>query len=182
MTAEETAAEETATEETATGGTGTDGTAAEEAFEEVRVGLARLLADLPRLPSALRVQARDVAIEVTWDAPAAPAATAGAPTAADAAAAPPALPAAPQQSDAGLLHVVAPTVGVFYRAPEPGAAPFVDVGTVVESGEQVAIVEAMKLFLPVEAERRGRVAAVLVQDGASVEYGEPLLALEPIEA
>jgi acetyl-CoA carboxylase biotin carboxyl carrier protein len=152
---------------------------AEEDFEEVRVGLARLLADLPRLPSALRVQARDVAIEVTWDATAAaevPAGTAGT------AAAPAALPEARQESDAGLLHVVAPTVGVFYRSPEPGAAPFVDVGTVVESGEQVAIVEAMKLFLPVEADRRGRVAAVLVQDGASVEYGEPLLALEPIEA
>jgi acetyl-CoA carboxylase biotin carboxyl carrier protein len=149
---------------------------AEEDFEEVRVGLARLLADLPRLPSALRVQARDVAIEVTWDVAEAPAGTAGP------AAAPAALPEAPQESDAGLLHVVAPTVGVFYRSPEPGAAPFVDVGTVVESGEQVAIVEAMKLFLPVEADRRGRVAAVLVQDGASVEYGEPLLALEPIEA
>ncbi|HEU5024186.1 MAG TPA: biotin/lipoyl-containing protein [Spirillospora sp.] len=172
MTAEETAADGTVTD-----GTATEGSGAEEAFEEVRVGLARLLADLPRLPSALRVQARDVAIEVTWDAPGVPEAAAGAP-----AVAPAALPAAPQESDAGLLHVVAPTVGVFYRAPEPGAAPFVDVGTVVESGEQVAIVEAMKLFLPVEAERRGRVAAVLVQDGASVEYGEPLLALEPIEA
>jgi acetyl-CoA carboxylase biotin carboxyl carrier protein len=147
-----------------------------EAFDEVRVGLARLLADLPRLPAALRVEAQDVLIELTWD----PAATPGEPAAP--AAGPAERPAPPAERDSRLHHVTAPTVGVFYRSPEPGAPPFVEVGAVVGPGDQVAIVEAMKLFLPVESDNRGRVAAVLVQDGDSVEYGEPLIALEPVEA
>ena len=148
----------------------------QDAFDEVRVGLARLLADLPRLPSALRVEAQDVLIELTWDS----AATSAHPAApcADLVT----RPEVPEQRDTGLHHVTAPTVGVFYRSPEPGAAPFVEIGSIVGPGDQVAIVEAMKLFLPVEAGNGGRVAAVLVQDGEPVEYGEPLIALEPVEA
>jgi len=141
----------------------------QDAFDEVRVGLTKLLADLPRLPSALRVEAQDVVIELTWDS-------------ASTSAEPVTRPEVPEQRDASLHHVTAPTVGVFYRSPEPGAAPFVEIGSIVGPGDQVAIVEAMKLFLPVEAGNRGRVAAVLVQDGEPVEYGEPLIALEPIEA
>lgn len=147
-----------------------------EAFEQVRAGVARLLADLPRVPAALRVEAQDVVIELAWDL----AASRAQPAVNDAEPgdrqSPPALPG-PR-----LHHVTAPTVGVFYGSPEPGAPPFVEVGTVVAPGDQVAIVEAMKLFLPVESVSRGRVAAVLVQDGDSVEYGEPLIALEPVES
>lgn len=152
----------------------------QDAFEEVRVGLARLLSDLPRLPSALRVEVdeQNVLIELTWDSasydhPDAPSVKP---------AARPELPELPEQRGTGLYHVTSPTVGVFYRSPEPGAAPFVEIGSIVGPGDQVAIVEAMKLFLPVEAGNRGRVAAVLVQDGEPVEYGEPLIALEPVEA
>jgi acetyl-CoA carboxylase biotin carboxyl carrier protein len=137
-----------------------------DAFEEVRLGLTRLLADLPRLPSTLRVRAQDVAIELSWES-----GTSVLPTP----------PEVPQQPETDLHHVRAPTVGVFYRAPEPGAAPFVEVGSIVGPGDQVAIVEAMKLFLPVEADNPGRVAAVLVHDGEPVEYDEPLIALEPVE-
>jgi acetyl-CoA carboxylase biotin carboxyl carrier protein len=139
----------------------------EDAFEEVRVGLARLLNDLPRLPSALRVQARDVVIDLAWDTAAAPLDQLT-------------RPVAPLPTD-DALHVVAPTVGVFYRAAEPGGTPFVEVGAIVGPGDQVAIVEAMKLFLPVESASRGRVTAVLKKDGDPVEYGEPLIALEPVE-
>jgi len=150
----------------------------QDAFEGVRVGLARLLTDLPRLPSALRVEVKEqnVVIELTWDSAAAyahPDAPSAEPTA---------RPEVPGRRAASLHHVTAPTVGVFYRSPEPGAAPFVEIGSIVGPGDQVAIVEAMKLFLPVEAGNRGRVAAVLVQDGEPVEYGEPLIALEPVEA
>lgn len=151
----------------------------QDTFEEVRLGLARLLQDLPRLPSALRVQARDVEIEVTWDTPASVSpAGHGTPAVSGA----PEEPEAPEERDLVRHNVVAPTVGVFYRAPEPGAAPFVEVGSIVGPGDQVAIVEAMKLFLPVEADHPGRVAAVLVQDGEPVEYGEPIIALEPVGA
>ncbi|MGW7006638.1 acetyl-CoA carboxylase biotin carboxyl carrier protein [Streptomyces sp. NPDC054933] len=78
-------------------------------------------------------------------------------------------------------HVIAPMVGNFYHAPEPGAPPFVNVGDLVEEGEDIGIVEAMKLMNPVQAERSGRVVAVLVEDGHPVEYGQPLIALEPNE-
>ena len=148
----------------------------QDAFDEVRAGVASLLADLPMLPSALRVEAQGVVIELTWQSatPAAHQVAAALPVE------PVAGPAPGAQPDTGLHQVTAPTVGVFYRSPEPGAAPFVQIGSVVGPGDQVAIVEAMKLFLPVEAGRPGRVVAVLVEDGESVEFGEPLIALEPV--
>jgi acetyl-CoA carboxylase biotin carboxyl carrier protein len=73
--------------------------------------------------------------------------------------------------------LTAPTVGVFYRSPEPGAAPFVDTGDLVSPGQQIGIVEAMKLMIPVEAEHGGRVVEVLCADATAVEFGAPLFAL-----
>jgi acetyl-CoA carboxylase biotin carboxyl carrier protein len=70
---------------------------------------------------------------------------------------------------------------MFYRCPEPGADPFVREGDVVTTGQQIAIIEAMKLMLPVEAERAGRIVEVLKGDGEPVEYGEPLFALAEAE-
>ncbi|WP_327085934.1 acetyl-CoA carboxylase, biotin carboxyl carrier protein [Nonomuraea sp. NBC_01738] len=78
-------------------------------------------------------------------------------------------------------EVCSPLVGTFYRAPEPGAKPFVEVGDVVAAGQQVGIVEAMKLLNPVMAERSGWVIAILAEDAARVEFGQPLLLLEPGE-
>ncbi|MER5705258.1 acetyl-CoA carboxylase biotin carboxyl carrier protein [Micromonospora sp. NPDC002296] len=75
--------------------------------------------------------------------------------------------------------VRSPIVGTFYRAPEPGAAPFVAVGDLVRPGQVVGIVEAMKLMNEVTADRAGRVTAVLADDAAAVEYDQPLVALEP---
>lgn len=77
--------------------------------------------------------------------------------------------------------VIAPMVGTFYHAREPGSPPFVEVGDLVEQGQDIGIVEAMKLMNPIQAERPGRVAAVLVENGQPVEYGEPLIALQPPE-
>jgi acetyl-CoA carboxylase biotin carboxyl carrier protein len=71
---------------------------------------------------------------------------------------------------------------VFYRSPSPGAAAFVKEGDQVVPGQQVAIIEAMKLMLPVEADKPGRVVEVLVKDGASVEFGQPLFRLAPIDS
>ncbi|MCS7484105.1 acetyl-CoA carboxylase biotin carboxyl carrier protein [Umezawaea endophytica] len=90
-------------------------------------------------------------------------------------------PAAVEEDQAPNTHqVCAPVVGTFYAAPEPGAAPFVAVGDVVEAGQQVAIVEAMKLMNAVEATMSGRVVRVLASDCQPVEYGQPLLLLEPV--
>lgn len=74
-------------------------------------------------------------------------------------------------------YISAPLVGTFYRAAQPGGKPFVKVGDHVEPGQQVAIVEAMKLMNPVEADRPGCVAEFLLPDGTAVEYGQALIAI-----
>ncbi|OHV28921.1 acetyl-CoA carboxylase biotin carboxyl carrier protein subunit [Parafrankia soli] len=89
-----------------------------------------------------------------------------------------AAPAGPADDDALAFVIPAHTVGVFYHAPEPGADPFVRPGDTVVAGQQVGIIEAMKLMIPVEAERGGRVREILVADTTPVEYGEPLLTLD----
>lgn len=82
--------------------------------------------------------------------------------------------------EADTFTVNAETVGVFYRAPEPGAAPFVTEGDPVRAGQQVGIVEAMKLMIPVTATREGRVAEFLMENGEAVEHGAPLMVLEVV--
>jgi acetyl-CoA carboxylase biotin carboxyl carrier protein len=77
--------------------------------------------------------------------------------------------------------IVAPLVGTFYRSAQPGAKPFVEEGDVVEEGQTVAIVEAMKLMNQVRADRGGKVAAILVTDGEWVEFEQPLVLLEDAE-
>lgn len=83
------------------------------------------------------------------------------------------------EPEAGAYSVVSPMVGTFYRAPEPGASPFVAVGDLVEPGRVVGIVEAMKLMNEVTAGQAGRVLDVLVDDGQPVEFGQALIALAP---
>lgn len=77
------------------------------------------------------------------------------------------------------VPVVSPIVGTFYRAAEPGASPFVEVGDPVQVGQVIGIVEAMKLMNHITAEQAGRVAEVLVSDGEPVEFEQPLLMLVP---
>jgi acetyl-CoA carboxylase biotin carboxyl carrier protein len=74
--------------------------------------------------------------------------------------------------------VPSPMVGTAYRAPEPGANPFVEVGDTVTAGQTILIVEAMKHMNEVGAPRAGRVVEILVEDGQPVEYGEPLMIIE----
>lgn len=78
------------------------------------------------------------------------------------------------------LHpIVSPMVGTFYRAPAPGAEPFVKVGDRVNEKTVVCIVEAMKLMNPIEAEVRGEIVEILVENGQLVEYGQPLFLVKP---
>ena len=74
--------------------------------------------------------------------------------------------------------VTSPMVGTAYRAPEPGAAAFVEVGATVERGQTLMIVEAMKTMNHIPAPRAGTVTAILVENGQPVEYGEPLMIIE----
>ncbi|ANY14861.1 acetyl-CoA carboxylase biotin carboxyl carrier protein [Bordetella pseudohinzii] len=106
---------------------------------------------------------------VAYHAPeAAPAVVAAAPAAA------PAAPAAPVIQG----HVVkAPMVGTFYRSPNPGAAPFVDVGQSVKEGDALCIIEAMKLLNEIEADKSGVIKEILVENGEPVEYGQPLFVI-----
>jgi oxaloacetate decarboxylase alpha subunit len=91
------------------------------------------------------------------------------------AAAPPAPPPQP-----ALIRIEAPMVGTFYRAPTPGAPPFVEVGDVVGLGQTLCILEAMKLMNEVKAEQEGVVRRICVENAQPVEYGQLLFELEPV--
>jgi acetyl-CoA carboxylase biotin carboxyl carrier protein len=96
---------------------------------------------------------------------------------APAAAAPAPAAEAPAAAPAG--HIVkSPMVGTFYRAAQPGADPFVQVGSSVKEGDTLCIIEAMKLLNEIEADKTGTIKAVLVENGQPVEYGQPLFVIE----
>jgi acetyl-CoA carboxylase biotin carboxyl carrier protein len=154
-----------------------DPTETADLLKRLQDSALELLAGLNRPPSSLRVKADQVEIEMHWaDQPAPAPAPSGTVPAAPAGPAPGAVVEAATD-----LYVTAHTVGVFYLAPEPGAKPFVEVGEVIAPGRQVGIIEAMKLMIPVEAEVAGRVVDVLASNGASVEYGDRLVAVEPVD-
>jgi acetyl-CoA carboxylase biotin carboxyl carrier protein len=114
--------------------------------------------------------------------PAAPAAapSVAAPAPAPAPAAPvPHAPAVTVPTPSGGTLVEAPSVGVFWRAPEPGAPPFVEVGQRVEAGQDLCIVEVMKLMNRVPAPCSGVVTHIHVGNGEAVEYGTPLFTIDP---
>ncbi len=71
-----------------------------------------------------------------------------------------------------------PIVGTFYRCASPGAKPFVEIGDVVEQGDTLCIVEAMKLMNEIEADQAGTIRQILVENGQAVEYGQPLFVIE----
>jgi acetyl-CoA carboxylase biotin carboxyl carrier protein len=144
-------------------------------LDGVGTTVLRLLSSVRRQPSSLKVAVGNVEVVLEWPAP--EVAPSGRP---EDGTRPEAVGAADAFSEpvAGMV-VRAETVGVFYSAPQPGAAPFVAVGDQVTAGQQVGIVEAMKMMIPVNAAVSGRVESVMVADGTPVEYGEPLLVLIP---
>jgi acetyl-CoA carboxylase biotin carboxyl carrier protein len=90
----------------------------------------------------------------------------------------PAAPAATGPVEIPGHRVTAPMVGTFYRAPSPGASSFVEIGSVVEVGDTLCIIEAMKMLNPIEADKSGTIRDVLVDNGHPVEYGQPLFIID----
>ncbi|MGP3977350.1 acetyl-CoA carboxylase biotin carboxyl carrier protein [Streptomyces sp. 8N114] len=134
--------------------------------EVVRVG--------PDRPRRVRIALGAASVEVEWEADQGPATTAAPSSHGD----PGAAGGVGEETLEGHREC-APLVGTFYAAPAPGAPPFVQPGDHVEKGQQLGIIEAMKLMNPLEATRPGRVVEVLVGDGEPVEYGEPLVLIDP---
>ena len=144
--------------------------------------LANLIADTDL--SEIEVEKGDLRIRVARMVTAAvtvpvaaPAALAPAPVVAP----PPAATAAEAAAKSGASHpgtVLSPMVGTAYRKPSPEARDFVEVGSKVQAGDKVLLVEAMKTFNEIVAPRAGTVTAIFVEDGTPVEYGEPLLVIE----
>ena len=91
------------------------------------------------------------------------------------------VPEAKPTPPANVVEVVAPMVGTFYRAPAPDAEPYVKLGETVEPGQVLCIIEAMKMMNEIESECRGKVVEILVEDGAPVEYGQPLMRVQLTE-
>ncbi|WP_050564801.1 acetyl-CoA carboxylase biotin carboxyl carrier protein [Salinispora arenicola] len=147
----------------------------ETSLDQLRRTAAALLELSPHPPSGLRLRTGDLSLEVDWAQSAGPA---GAPVAAAIAPAAAtnavAVAAAPAAGDA-VAAVRAPLLGTFYRAPAPEAPPFVALGDRVEVGQQIGIVESMKLMNPVESDVAGEVVEVVVADGTPVEYDQVLL-------
>ena len=142
----------------------------EMALSDLRVEAEKLIAALGRPVRSVSLRAGANVVEVDWaDQPATAPVDQPAP-------APVAAPTAPSGH-----RIVAPLVGTFYAAPGPGEPPFVRVGDLVRAGDQVAIVEAMKLLNPITADRAGRVTAIHVADGDMVEFEQVLVELEPAD-
>lgn len=84
-----------------------------------------------------------------------------------------------QAVDDGLLQVLSPMVGTFYRAPSPESEDFVSVGKSVKPGETLCIIEAMKIMNEIPADKAGQIVEILVESGQPVEYGQPLFKIRP---
>jgi acetyl-CoA carboxylase biotin carboxyl carrier protein len=148
-------------------------------------GLAQLLRESPEIGS-IEIKGwfgTGVVITRTAAAPTAPAYATASPPAAFAIAAPlPPAEAEPRETPraaAALKEIKSPMVGTFYKAPEPGAAPYVKVGSRITSGQTVCIIEAMKIMNEIEAEITGVVREIMVDDAQPVEFGQVLYRVDP---
>jgi oxaloacetate decarboxylase alpha subunit len=157
-------------EESLLGG-GVDQTRAERIREVVRIVQETGIAEIAVEEEGTRVSVRRT------EEPAAIEAPASAPVPTEPAV--PAETAAEAQPDDGAVRIEAPMVGTFYRAPQPGAPPFVEEGDAVAPGQTLCILEAMKLMNEVKADIEGVVRTIHVQNGQPVEFGQALFDLEP---
>ncbi len=88
-------------------------------------------------------------------------------------------PAEEIETEEEKLHVIkSPLVGTFYRAPAPGAPPFVEEGDIVSPGQVLCIIEALKVMNEIESDVKGKIVKILVENGQPVEYGQPLFLID----
>lgn len=120
-----------------------------------------------RIAKHLTAAPATTVVSMPMAAPAAHAAVAPAPT--------PAAAPAPAQAEGHVMK--APMVGTFYRSSGPDAAPFVEVGQAVKTGDTLCIIEAMKLMNEIEADISGVIKAIQVENGQAVEYGQPMFVI-----
>ena len=92
----------------------------------------------------------------------------------------PAATTSESSADANYQSLKAPMIGTFYRSNSPDSPAFVNVGDIVEKGQVICIIEAMKLFNEIEAEASGRIVKALVENSSPVEYDQPLFLIEPM--
>jgi acetyl-CoA carboxylase biotin carboxyl carrier protein len=83
------------------------------------------------------------------------------------------------ETNGNLVSIKSPMVGTFFRSPSPEKPPFIKIGDLVEVGNPVCIIEAMKLFNEIESDVKGKIVKILVEDGRPVEYDQPLFLVEP---
>jgi acetyl-CoA carboxylase biotin carboxyl carrier protein len=149
----------------------------ETILKAFRIALVGVLEAVPVIPARVRLSLNGAELDVSWHDRSIPTI--------------PTVPvdesaqSATSQPDASAdgIHVVrSPLVGTFYRGSEPGSTPFVEVGDVVTCGQQLAIIEAMKLMNAIEADCDGRVVEVPVPDGSPVEFDQSLVLIKPMQS
>ena len=84
----------------------------------------------------------------------------------------------PTVEEEKLIPVTSPSAGIFYRKPEPDAPPYVEMGSFIEVGDTLALIEVMKTFGPVKSEVAGSIVEICVEDGKLVEYGQTLFLIQ----
>lgn len=150
---------------------------AETILKALRVALVGVLEASPVIPARVRLSLNGAELDVSWHdlsiptIPTVPVDESAQSTTSQ-----------PDASADGIHAVRSPLVGTFYRASEPGSTPFVEVGDVVTCGQQLAIIEAMKLMNSIEADRDGQVVEVPVPDGSPVEFDQPLVLIKPMQS
>lgn len=152
---------------------------AKSGLNKVNIETEEFKISVQREPNTKQVMSHSAPAPVQH-APASAPAAAPAPQATPAAAAPAAVPAAPAAASSNTEAIKAPMIGTFYRSGSPENPPFVSVGDVIEKGQVICIIEAMKLFNEIEAEQSGRVVKVMVENASPVEYDQPLFLIEPM--
>jgi acetyl-CoA carboxylase biotin carboxyl carrier protein len=86
----------------------------------------------------------------------------------------------PERVAVKTVEIKAPMVGTFYRAPSPEAPPYVEVGQIIDAGQVICIIEAMKLMNEIKSEIKGKILEILVDNAEPVEFGQPIFLVEPL--
>jgi len=150
---------------------------AKSGLNKVNIETEEFKISVQREPSTKQVVSMSAA-PLAAPAPQPLAAPAAAPAQLPAAPSAPAAEAAPAASAASYTPLKSPMIGTFYRSSGPDSPVFVQVGDMVEKGQVICIIEAMKLFNEIEAEQSGRIVKVLVENATPVEYDQPLFLIE----